>query len=84
MTLHFLNGVANDAESIQKVLKCETMGNRTLGSRLFTCISSLPGSVLITHVECQQAFSKPCLVNLMHVSKDTYLVFSLYDVDATI
>ena len=58
-------------------------------------ISSLPGSALRTHVELldkphdstsvlkvlshaiQQAFSKPCLVNL--VSKDTQLVFCLYD-----
>ena len=60
MTLHFLNDVANDAESTQKSkhyviiasLKSETMGkliNRIPGSRLL--ISSLPGSALRTHVE---------------------------------
>ena len=43
--------------------------NRIPGSRLL--ISSLPGS------RYQQAFSKPCLVNL--ISKDTHLVFSIYD-----
>ena len=50
--------------------------NRIPGLRLL--ISSLPGSALRTHVEsqCQQAFSKPCLVNL--ISKDTHLVFSIY------
>ena len=42
--------------------------NRIPGSRLLK--SSLPGS------RSQQAFSKPCLVNL--ISKDTYLVFSIY------
>ena len=51
ITLHFLNDVANDAESIQiendviiASLKSETMGkliNRIPGSRLL--ISSLPG-----------------------------------------
>ena len=45
--------------------------NRIPGSRLL--ISSLPGSALRTHVE--QAFSKPCLVNL--ISKGTHLVFSI-------
>ena len=56
--------------------------NRILGSCLL--ISSLPGSALRTHVDIarqasryQQAFSKPCLVNL--ISKDTNLVFSIYD-----
>ena len=55
MTLHFLNDVANDAESAQnrklrhnRYLKNETM-NRIPGSRLL--ISSLPGSALRTHVE---------------------------------
>ena len=77
MTLPFLNGVANDAESTKNEnhviiasLKNETMGkliNRIPGSRLL--ISSLQGLALRTHVEsqasqCQQAFSKPCLVNL--------------------
>ena len=44
-------------------------------------ISSLPGSALRMHVELlgkpQQAFSKPCLVNL--ISKDTtwYSLFTL-------
>ena len=44
--------------------------NKIPGSRLL--ISSLPGSAS----QCQQAFSKPCLVNL--ISKDTHLVFSIY------
>ena len=55
--------------------------NRIPGLRLL--ISSLPGSALRTLVEslgkpsrCQQAFSKPCLVNL--ISKDTHLVFTIY------
>ena len=90
MTLHFLNDVANDAESTQKSknyviivsLKSDSVGkliNRIPGSSLL--ISSLPGSALRTHVEslgkrCQHAFSKPCLVNL--ISKDANLVFSLY------
>ena len=60
MTLHFLNGVAYDAESTQtskitsliSSLKSETIGkliNRIPGSRLL--ISSLPGSALRMHVE---------------------------------
>ena len=59
MTLHFLNDVANDAESTQNQnyviiasLKSETMGkllNRIPGLHLF--ISSLLGSALRTHVE---------------------------------
>ena len=59
--------------------------NRIPGSRLL--ISSLPGKSLRTLVDitrqasrCQQAFSKPCLVNL--ISKDTHLVFSTYLVKA--
>ena len=55
--------------------------NRIPGWRLL--ISSLLGSALRTHVRqasrCQQASSKPCLVNL--ISKDTHLVFSIYYVD---
>ena len=61
--------------------------NRIPGSRLL--ISSLPGSALRKLVESlskprdvnkrsqslEQAFSKPCLVNL--ISKDTHLVFSI-------
>ena len=51
--------------------------NRIPGSRLL--ISSLPGLALRTHVESlgkpRDAFSKPCLVNL--ISKDTHLVFSI-------
>ena len=70
MTLHFLNYVANDAESTKKIQKirhnrlfeeCSTMGkliNRTPGSRLL--ISSLPGSALRTHVE---SLCKPLDVN---------------------
>ena len=90
MTLHFLNDVVmtlnqqkNENYVIIAGLKSETMGkliNRIPGSRIL--ISSLPGSALRTLVEslqasrCQQAFSKPCLVNL--ISKDTHLVFSIY------
>ena len=69
MTLHFLNDVANDAESIQKIenyaisasLKSETLSkliNRIPGSHLL--ISSLPGSALRTHVE---SLGKPRDVN---------------------
>ena len=69
MTLHFLNDVAYDAESTQKIenyviiasLKRETIDkliNRILGSCLL--ISSLLGSALRTHV---QSLSKPCDVN---------------------
>ena len=69
MTLHFLNDVANDAESVQKLkkfiiitsLKSETVGkliNIIPGLRLL--ISSLPGSALITLVE---SLGKPCNVN---------------------
>ena len=59
MTLHFLNDVVNDAESIQisknyviiASLKSEKWitDNRIPGSCLL--ISSLPGSALRTHVE---------------------------------
>ena len=65
-------------------LKSDTMGklvNRIPGLRLL--VSSLPGRALRTLVDitrqasrCQQAFSKPCLVNL--ISKDTRLVFYIY------
>ena len=69
MTLHFLNDVANDAESTHKKKirsnrlfeECSTMGkriNRIPGSRLL--ISSLPGSALRTHVE---SLGKPRDVN---------------------
>ena len=69
MTLHFLNDVANEAESTQKIenyaiiasLKSETMGKlicRIPGSCLL--ISSLPGSALRTHVE---SLGKPRDVN---------------------
>ena len=66
MTLHFLNDVANDAESTQiyviiASLKRKTMGkliNRIPGSRLL--IPSLPGSALRTHVE---SLGKPRDVN---------------------
>ena len=62
MTLHFLNDVANDAESTQKsTITPSTMGkliNRIPGSRLL--ISSLPGSALRTLVE---SLGKPRDVN---------------------
>ena len=68
MTLHFLNDVANDAESTKNrkyviitSLKSGTMGkliNRIPDSRLL--ISSLPGSALRSHVEW---LSKPRDVN---------------------
>ena len=69
MALHFLNDVANDSESSQKIenytiiasLKSETMGKlikRMPGLRLL--ISSLPGSALRTHVE---SLGKPRDVN---------------------
>ena len=90
--LALFNDIANDAESTQKIenyviiasLKSETMNkliNRIHVPGLCLLISSLPGSALRMHVEsqalrCQQAFSKPRLVNL--ISKDTHLVFSIY------
>ena len=69
MTLHFLNGVANDAESTQIIenyvviasLKRETMGkliNKIPGSHLL--ISILPGSASRTHVD---SLGKPRDVN---------------------
>ena len=68
MTLHFLNDVANGAESTQtsditskSFEEFSTMGkliNRIPGSRLL--ISSLPGSALRTHVE---SLGKPRDVN---------------------
>ena len=69
VTLHFLNDIANDAESTQKSknyvtinsLKSETMGkliNRIPGSRVL--IPSLSGSALRTHVE---SLGKPRDVN---------------------
>ena len=67
--LHFLNDVANDTESTQKLknyiiipgLGCETLGkpiNRIPG--LCLLISSLPGWALRTHVE---SLGKPRDVN---------------------
>ena len=66
MTLHFLNDVANDAESTENyailaILKSVTMVkliNRIPG--LCLLISSLPGSASITHVK---SFRKPRNVN---------------------
>ena len=69
MTLHFLNDVANDAESTQNQKlrhncyfeECSTMGkliNRIPG--LCLLISSLPVSALRTHVE---SLGKPHDVN---------------------
>ena len=68
LTLHFLNDVADDAESIKNrklrkiaSLKSETMGkliNRIPGLRLL--ISSLPGSALRTLAE---SLGKPRDVN---------------------
>ena len=65
-------------------LKRETIGkliNRIPGSRLFDIKFtrlSFENACLIARQasQCQQAFSKPCLVNL--ISKDTHLVFSIY------
>ena len=49
--------------------------NKIPGSRLL--ISSLPGKASRMQASgCQQAFSKPCLVNL--ISKETHLVFSIH------
>ena len=71
MTLHFLNDVANDAESTQKIenyviiasLKSETMGkliNRIPESRLLISSLHVPGSALRTLVE---SLGKPRNVN---------------------
>ena len=63
MTLHFLNDVANDAESTQKnenyviIASCKLI-NRIPGSRLL--ILSLPSSALRMHVE---SLGKPHDVN---------------------
>ena len=82
MTLHFLNDVLNDIESTIKSINTSLFAslniesefiNRIPGSRLL--ISSIPGSALRQASRCQQAFSKPCLVNL--ISKETHLVFSI-------
>ena len=90
MTLHFFNDVANDAESTQKwiITSCSLFWrvNQLVPkwntrfvffdikfTRLCfknTCWIPQQAS------RCQQAFSKPCLVNL--ISKDTHLVFSIY------
>ena len=70
MTLHFLNDVANDAESTAKSKKYVIIAslksvkqweliNRIPGSHLL--ISSLPGSALRTHVE---SLGKPRDVNM--------------------
>ena len=51
--------------------KSETMGkliNRIPGLRLL--ISNLPGSALRQASRCQQAFSKPCLVNFKSKDKE--------------
>ena len=67
--LHFLNDVANDAESTQKLIimtyslvrRVNQLGkliNRASGSLLL--ILSLPGSALRMHVE---SLGKPCNVN---------------------
>ena len=76
MTLHFLNDVANDAESTQKIdhyvifasLKSGKMGKlirKIPGSRLL--LSNLPGLALRTHVE---SLGKPRDVNNCSQSLD--------------
>ena len=71
-----LNQRKIDNYSMIASLEIETMGKlikKIPGLRLL--ISSLPGAAFRRHVESrsQQAFSKPCLVNL--ISKDTHQVF---------
>ena len=89
MTLHFLNDLANDAESKQKsiimpyslVRRVNQLGkliNRIPG--LSFLILSLPGSSLRTHVE---SLSKPhnlkALPGKLDIkSKDTHLAFSIF------
>ena len=91
MALHFLmtslmmlNQWKIENYAIITSLKSETTGkliNRIPGLHLL--ISSSQGSASRTHIEslgkprCQQALSKPCLLNL--ISKDTHLVFSIYE-----
>ena len=62
MTFHFLNDVANDAETTKnRKLRHETIGkliNRIPGLRLL--ISSLPGVAVRTHVD---SLSKPHNIN---------------------
>ena len=65
MTLQFLNDVANDAESTQKIenyVIIASLKNETIGKLINSCLlkSSLPGSALKTHVEPP---SKPRDVN---------------------
>ena len=82
MTLHLWNDVANDAESTQKIdhyFIFSSLKSNQLGK----LINGIPGSLGFENAcriarqasQCQQAFSKPCLVNL--ISKDTHLVFSI-------
>ena len=82
-SLMTLNQHKNQNYVISPSLKSVTMGkliNRIPGSHLL--ISSLPGLgfdsacwIARQASRCQQAFSKPCLVNL--ISKDSHLVFSI-------
>ena len=59
-------------KSLDKVSKGEKIRNRYNQVQHLT--QDTNGKV--TNSRCQQAFSKPCLINL--ISKDTYLVFSIY------
>ena len=73
-----MNQLKNRNYVIIARLQSETKGkliNRIPGLRHLT--SSLPGFASRMLVECQQAFSKPCLVNF--ISKDTHPVFSIYE-----
>ena len=80
-----LGGVFLGWTSTKQRIKCLAQGHNTVTSLamgLPLLILSSPGSASSSHVESldkpaiQQAFSKPCLVNL--ISKVTHTVFSIY------
>ena len=81
MTLHFFNDVGNDAESIENNVIIASLKGESVGK----LINRIPGSSLLIssftrlgfeNACCQQAFSKPCLVNLIY--KDTHLTFFIF------
>ena len=75
MTLHFLNDVANDAELTQTIDNCVIIAS--LNSKAMDkLINRIPLTNHLASFAIQQAFSRPCLVNLK--PKDTHLVFFKY------
>ena len=74
MTLYFLNDVASDAESTRN-FENYVMISSFMSETTDKLINRILGSSRQAS-RCQQAFSKPCLENL--ISKDSHLVFSIY------